>query len=192
MWPLLLAAFMILSRLVFIAKRTWRKLTTLWWTHETTDHQLMTVSVATDRTATTTATATNAITVSVPVRSVMVTLRIGDLVHVYRHISTLTNPCSVRFVYIEVSFTCSDCKVNLVVPPSAYIVGNELLSSEFVADACLSQPDARHGVILIGSPYVLHAIDNDLVEFSLSPDQFVRLGADSYSVIDQGPPQWLR
>jgi hypothetical protein len=97
-------------------------------------------------------------------------------------IGNYIKPSSARF--LEIEYRCGNgAPLQIQVPKSHYIVGNELLSKTYVLRYL------EHLPIYIRwkfdeSEYSLRIIDDNSVVFSLSGSQHILLEEDDYSIID--------
>jgi hypothetical protein len=84
------------------------------------------------------------------------------------------------FLDIEYSHPDMDNHIDIIVPYSQYLVGNEILSSIYIKRYLHYQNESY----VFDEKYELNIMDSDLTNFIINRDKYIRLSDNSYEVMN--------
>ena len=94
--------------------------------------------------------------------------------------TTLIKPSNVRFLSVEYSNPYMKGKLYITINKDVYLEGNELFSPTFI----LRYLEYQSNAFDFNMEYILHIMDNNINQFSLKRNQFIRLGERGYQICD--------
>lgn len=94
--------------------------------------------------------------------------------------NTIIKPSNVRFLSVEYSNPYMKGKIYITMNKHVYLEGNELFSPTFI----LRYLEYQSNPFDFNMEYILHIMDNNINQFSLKRNQFIRLGERGYKICD--------